>query len=85
MDLPNLKELSKIIDLCRKKSIESVKIGQDSIELKFKESSLGKRPYRRKGSPDTSRETIETPDALSELETLFWSSTGAPSPDGSHN
>lgn len=77
MDIKSLKELSKIIDLCRKKGIESVKIGQECIEMKFGEV---RQPTRRKNSKafEPVTDSVETPDAFDEMQALFWSSEGIP-------
>lgn len=64
MTITNLKELSKLIDLCRKKGIDLIKV--DNVELK-----LGH--MERKKKPDYSPELQSLPDYTPE-DILNWSS-----------
>ena len=52
MDLPNITDLGKVIDLCRKKGVKTFQIG----ELKFE---LGEDP-----KPQRARQTQNTPDEI---------------------
>lgn len=64
MTIQNIKELAKIVDLCRKKGIDSIKI--DNVELKLGrlEPKLGKSP----------KEQPVDDVKLSDEELLYWSS-----------
>lgn len=65
MTIQNIKELAKIVDLCRKKGIDSIRI--DNIEIK-----LG-RIERRLTKKEQDADLIDKPQ-LSEEDLLFWSS-----------
>lgn len=65
MTITNIKELSKLIDLCRKKGIDSVEI--DNIKLK-----LGR--IEPKLSKDKTAELKALPD-LSDEDLLYWSAS----------
>ncbi len=73
MNLPDLKQLDKIIALCRKRGVKSIKI--DNVELtlsedvptsKYKAAKAAKTPQG--GGPD-----LFNTDELSSEELLFWS------------
>ncbi len=66
----DIKELAKIIDLCRKKGIESLKM--NDLELK-----LGELPIPRKRAIEATESTPEDA-AITQEDLLFWSSQGAP-------
>jgi len=68
VNLPNLSELSKIIDLCRKKGVESIKI--DNVELTLSREAPPSK-YKRKTEAASDFVTIEQP--YSEEDALFWS------------
>jgi len=79
MDVKNLKDLSKIADICRKKGIETIKISADSVEFKLKDLPI--KPTKRELSavPDLNTEDKQ---AISDEDVLFWSAgstEGAPS------
>lgn len=83
MQLPDLKALDKIIALCRKRGVKSIKI--DNVELTLAESAPVST-YKKKApsltpQPDSAFET----DTLSPEEMLFWSvspmSTDEPKPE----
>lgn len=72
MGIPNLKELDRLIALCRKRGVKTVKI--DNIELTLGEPVF--KPSKTKKSTTSSTfnpELIQT-DNLSSDELLFWSS-----------
>ena len=75
MDVKNLSDLNKIAVLCRKRGIESIKIGADFIEFKLSPDAPAST-YKRK--QDAVDENIETVPAYSEDAALFWSSSGIP-------
>lgn len=62
MTISSTKELSRLIDLCRKKGIESIEI--DNIKLK-----LGRVETKYKETPD-----LKPLPELSDEDILFWSS-----------
>lgn len=65
MTITNIKELSKLIDLCRKKGIDSVEI--DNIKLK-----LGPLDFKTKlkDGPD-----LTAAPEISNEDLLYWSAT----------
>jgi len=65
MKIESLKDLEAMLKVCRKQGVLAIKV--DGIEL-----SLGDVP-ENKPKGDTS-DKIETPDALSGEELMFWSS-----------
>lgn len=70
MDLiKNTKDLAKIIDLCRKKGVETIEI--DGIKLSFSEKALSLKKIKK-----TSDEEIAT-QQISDMDLLRWSSAGA--------
>lgn len=68
MNLPDLKQLKAVIDLCRKSGVKTIKV--DNIELTLADNV----PRRTRRTKDDKEEITEHP--FSEEETLFWSSTG---------
>jgi hypothetical protein len=66
MTIQNLKELSKLIDLCRKKGIDQIKI--DNIELR-----LGTPPRRGQTKGPSLVSDISSEPDLSDEEILNWS------------
>lgn len=69
MNINNLADLGKIIDLCRKKGVESLKI--DNIELKLSRE-IPQSKYKRK-SVELTSEMIPVDD-ISDEQALYWSS-----------
>jgi hypothetical protein len=67
MTINNLKELSKLIDLCRKKGIESMSISG----INFK---LGEAPLTRNVAPEITAEPKVEP-TYSDEDLLMWSAT----------
>lgn len=67
MTITNIKELSRLIDLCRKKGIESVEIDNIKLKLGRIEPKLNKK--------DKTPELQAMPE-LSDEDYLFWSSDG---------
>lgn len=65
MTINNIKELSRLIDLCRKKGIDSVEI--DNIKLKL--GNLEPKVEKFKGP-----ELVETP-RLTDEDLLYWSAS----------
>lgn len=68
-EIKNLNDLSKIIDLCRKKGIASIEIQGIKLELR---SDIPPSHYKRKKAEESPE---ITEDLLSEEKALFWSST----------
>ena len=81
MDLPDIKDLGKVIDLCRKKGVKTFQIG----ELKFE---LGEDPAPRRTftSNETEKPEIDPNDPwaqfpageLSNEQLAYYSSGGMP-------
>lgn len=78
MTLPELKQLDKIIQLCRKRGVKTIKI--DNVELTLSEDAPQTNYKRRKASKDEKDtenslldDTLE-PAQLTEDQLLFWSS-----------
>ncbi len=83
MDLPDLKDLGKVIDLCRKKGVESITIGQLTLKL----GSEPEPPVRRKANTETQEPDPTDPFAnfpageLTPTQLMFYSAGGAPEDD----
>lgn len=65
MIISNLKDLAKLIDLCRKKGIDQIKV--DNLEVKI--GSLPSEKYLPQGSSGD----IKNEDTLSADDVLNWS------------
>lgn len=86
MDLPNLKELDKMIALCRKRGVTVIKIG--ALELQLGDAPKAQSRKDAKGAaPKASQfnEKIDTDgwDSLSPEQKLFFSSDGFLPPNDS--
>lgn len=68
-----LNELKKLINLCRKEGVSIIKV--DGIELVLSEKPTT-YTNTRKNTQTYPETTIETPDALTPEELLFYSATG---------
>lgn len=79
MQISTLEELSALIDLCRKKNIELVKIGKEDIELKFVEEAVQPKTRAKRTPKD---EPIIENKPLTDEELLMWSSGGMPDVGG---
>ena len=71
-EIKNLNDLSKIIDLCRKKGVESIEI--QGIKLSLRDEAP-KSNYKKK-QVEAGDPVIETP--FSDEDALYWSSAGIP-------
>lgn len=70
MAFPDVKQLDKIIQLCRKRGVKSIKI--DNVELTLSESEpVRHKASAKKASADPS-ESFES-DSPTDDELLFWS------------
>lgn len=79
MTLPDLKELDKLIQLCRKRGIKTVKMGELELTLSEEAPAKPSRKAAKNGftaSVESASGEPEVFDALSDEEKLFWS-TGA--------
>lgn len=79
MDVKNVADLAKIIDLCRKKGIDSIKISNDAVEFKLSTHLPIKGKPRGKYKTATAElkpDHIEVENQYSQDEILFWSSEG---------
>lgn len=79
MDIASLEDLSALIELCRKKNIETVRIGKDTIELKFVEDAVAPKTRKARAGKDT---PIETSSQYTEDDILNWSAGGLPEMGG---
>lgn len=74
MNLPDLKQLEKVITLCRKKGVKSIKI--DNVELTLAdEVPVSNYKAKQTKSIDSVQSNIESDgwDSLTEEERLFYS------------
>lgn len=77
MNLPDLKQLTKLINLCRKLGIVHVKLGD--AEFSLSDSAPSKKTRSRKANKTTATSTTEAEDdeintdSLSDEELLLWS------------
>lgn len=72
VEVKNLKDLGQIIDLCRKKGVDSIEI--QGIRLSFKGEPVPTKYQRRKEQDEV--ENTPFVDEISQNEAaLFWSST----------
>ena len=72
MKIENIKDLQKVIQLCRKAGVDTIKI--DGVELKLGElPTQSLKAKRHAAYPDAA---IEAQDTLTEEELLFYSATG---------
>lgn len=74
MTLPDLKELDKLIALCRKRGIKTVKVGD--LELTLDEAPVSKPRGKAAQKPSYgSQEEFKTEGVPSEEDLLFWSAS----------
>lgn len=79
MDLPNLKDLSKIVKLCRQTGIKTFEFGELRITLTDEAPAKRTRTAYTDNTPKTSIQANNTENSLpSEDELLFWSAGGPP-------
>lgn len=72
MKIENLKDLNKLIQLCRKTGVEAITV--DGIELKLGNDPI--KPSKRVSNrPNYEQDTVKT-DELTPEQMLFWSSQG---------
>ncbi len=83
MDLPDLKDLGKVIDLCRKKGVASITIGQLKLDL-----GPEPEPKKSQASANSQPEIDETDPwanfpagELTPSQLIFYSSGGLPEDD----
>jgi hypothetical protein len=75
MTLPDLKQLNKLIALCRKQGIKTIKMGELELTLS-EEAPVKASRASRKAEPESVQGEIDAFDSLSDEEKLFWSVTG---------
>jgi hypothetical protein len=81
MNLPDLKQLDKVIALCRKRGVKSIKI--DNVELTLSEDAPAKQTRKKSNTKEAEQvsATVDTAfesDSPTEDELLFWSSVQVP-------
>lgn len=74
MEFANLKDLEELFALCRKKGIQSLKLGDVEVVLG---DEPNKRAYKR-ASKTAESDDIFAEGGLTEEEKLMWSVTGPP-------
>lgn len=72
LEIKSPEDLSKIIDLCRKKGVQTIKL--DGVELSLREEAPPSQ-YKRKKAEQTSEE-IKVEEGFNSEDILFWSSQG---------
>lgn len=72
MDVKTLRDLDKIISLCRKKGVKTLEISGIKFELGPEEP---KSRYL-KSKAKTSSDQIDAPNPYSDMDIAMWSSTG---------
>ncbi len=81
MTISDLKDLKKLIQLCRHQGVDRITV--DGITLELGSAPIKETQSTRNATPNpgivTEDTSIETFDSLSEEQKLFWSS--APGPD----
>lgn len=81
MQLPDLKDLEKVIDLCRRKGVGSITIGEVKLELKDEAppTKYQKRKERQAIEHDSANPLENFPNrVLTEEELVYYSSGGLP-------
>lgn len=70
MKIENLEQLKELVHVCRKSGVQAIEV--DGIKL-----SLTQPPKRTRNKNVVTNESssIDTPDALSEEDLLFWSAS----------
>lgn len=76
MNLPDLKALDKLIALCRKRGVKTVKLGELELTLGDDAPAPQKRSKAKAAVSTESQGEIESFDMLSEEEKMFWSASG---------
>jgi len=67
MKIETIKDMSALLDLCRKKGVESIEV--DGLKI-----TLGSAPTRK--AKNAGPDTIVAPDALTDEQAMFWSAGG---------
>lgn len=81
--LPDLKELQKLIALCRKTGIKTVKIGELELTLSDEvpvSKPRGKAAKKAEQTEESKLSEFDSWEALSDEDKLFYSSTSQPAP-----
>ncbi len=68
MTISNLKELAKLIDLCRKKGVQAITV--DGVVL-----TLGEAPLKRNEASTATEDNIQVENEYTEDDMRFWSAT----------
>lgn len=77
MELPDFKNLQKMITFCRKNRINHVKFGE--FEFSIDPASFDiQSDYKKKKTTEEIQQDVPTDNPLSEMDILFWSSAGIP-------
>lgn len=75
MNLPDLKQLNKLIQLCRKQGVKVIKI--DNMELTLSDD-LPTKPGKKQLAPQPQTPSIFESDSLTDEQLLDWSLMSVP-------
>ncbi len=79
MDLPDLKQLGQVIDLCRKKGVDTITIGTLTLKLGPEPERKRKAPASERAEPDVEDPYQNFPGGILTPEQLmFYSAGGMP-------
>lgn len=78
MNLPDLKELSRVIALCRKQGVKSIKIDNVELTLHDVAPTPTKRRKQVKLPENLGSDDQYTSEEPTELDMLFYSAGGVP-------
>lgn len=71
----DLKELAKVIDLCRKKGVDSIEY--EGIKVTLSPDAPASYYKKKQAQTQDTKDTVE-PQTYSQQDALFWSSAGLP-------
>lgn len=84
MDIKNARDLSKIITLCRKKGVQTIKVAQDG-SIEFTLSHEAPTKTARHSKKRTADEAETAAEQYTDEQILMWSSGGVPNPTVEEN
>jgi len=83
MKIESLKDLQKLIQLCRKMGVEAFEVGEIKMSLgpepaKYKATAIYKQTLQKTLAPGGITEDVTIPtDLLTDEQLLFWSAQGS--------
>lgn len=81
MDLPSIKELNKIIKLCRTQGVAVFQFGELKITLAEHAPAKPKKSIQERILAGDSIQSTEVPDSMPSEEELLFASVGGPPPE----